>query len=156
MGHSQSWYAPAECWDSWRECIAPANSIPVRAVTNRNSSISLAALPPDQKLRKQMIDVRYSITEAGDIKVESKQVMKKRGNESPDRADGVMYAFSLVEELPTPVRTVETPVLDHAGLPDRSPEAMWRRDFERLKSGRRDRGRTPWDPVPPGMTWDDL
>ncbi len=120
-----------------------------------NGTISLAALPDDQKLRKQMTDIRYSITDKGDIKVEPKKHMKDRGVESPDRADAIMYAFSMVEELPIPSRVIETPVLDIAGVTDHSPEAMWRRDMERLR--RREKARTPWSiPREGEMAWDDL
>lgn len=119
-------------------------------------TLSLAALPDDEKLRKQVIDIRYSITDAGDIKVETKKHMKDRGVESPDRGDGLMYAFSMVDELPIPTKVIESPVLDVSGVPDRSTEAMWRRDMERMRRGRRT-NRTPWAAVPrSGDAWDDI
>lgn len=120
-------------------------------------SVSLT-LPPDDKLRKQIIDIRYSITDAGDIKIETKEKMKKRGLESPDRADAVMYCFSMVEELPTPVRVSVTPIQDITGVRDRSPEAMWRRDLEELRRPKHDVDEpTPWSRVPAGkQAWDDL
>jgi hypothetical protein len=120
-----------------------------------NGQIALA-LPEDQKLREQITDIRYSITDAGDVKVETKEAMRKRGNESPDRGDAVMYAFSLVEELPIPTMVSESPVADYFGLPDRSDAAMWRRDLKGLRE-RKSRGKTPWDALPKGaMAWDDL
>lgn len=123
----------------------------------QHNGISLAPLSPDNKLREQITDIRYSITPGGDIKVESKETMRKRGKGSPDRADAVMYAFSLVEELPIPAMVVETPVLDIAGVPDRSVEAMQRRDKELMRRGRRSRRQDPWDPLAPGqLAWDDL
>lgn len=113
-------------------------------------------LPPDQKLRKQAIDIRYSITDTGDIKIETKQSMKKRGTESPDRADAVMYSFSMCDELPTPSLVVSEPVSDHAGVKDRSAEAMWKRDIASLKSPR-GTGPDPWQRPRAGqMAWDDL
>lgn len=118
-------------------------------------TISLA-IPDDQKLRAQITDIRYTITDTGDIKVEPKKHMKDRGVESPDRGDAVMYAFSMVDELPIPSKVVETPLLDHAGLSDRSVEAMLKRDRERMaKKGKH--VRTPWARLSPGQqAWDDL
>lgn len=120
-------------------------------------TISLS-LPPDQKLRTQAIDIRYSVTENGDIKVESKEKMKKRGTESPDRGDAMMYAFSMVEELPVPVRVTEQPTADMAGVRDRSHTAMWKRDMEWLRRGRPGQGPSkPWSQLPLGKdAWDDL
>jgi hypothetical protein len=116
------------------------------------------ALPNDKKLRDQITDIRYSVTEAGNIKIESKDHMKKRGTTSPDRGDSVMYAFAMVEELPVPAKVVQTPITDMALVPDRSEQAMWRRDMANLKNrGHRGYDRpTPWGKVPPGGTWDDL
>lgn len=122
-----------------------------------NGAIHLA-IPPDAKLREQITDIRYQVTESGDIKVESKKAMKSRGRESPDRADAVMYAFSMVEELPIPVRVNTTPVTDYFGVSDRSHQAMRARDLERMR--RRQNGlpiRDPWAPLAPGQqAWDDL
>lgn len=119
-------------------------------------TLSLAPLPPDPKLREQVTDIRYSITDAGDIKIETKDHMKRRGRESPDRGDALMYAFAMVDELPVPAKITETPLLDTAGLPDRSAEAMWRRDLEALKRGKRPHRPSPWDRVHAGRVWDDL
>lgn len=114
-------------------------------------------LPRDDKLRDQITDIRYSITDAGDIKVEPKAHMKKRGRESPDRADAAMYAFSMVEELPIPHQVVEQPLVNLTGVKDRSPEAMWERDMEQLRRPRHLDRPTPWDRLPAGkQAWDDL
>lgn len=118
-------------------------------------TISLAALPDDQKLRAQVTDIRYSVTDKGDIKVETKKHMKERGVESPDRGDALMYAFSMVDELPIPSKVVETPLLDISGVSDRSVEAMRARDKARMR--RKHASRTPWRKVAPGEgAWDDL
>ena len=114
------------------------------------------ALPPDSKLRDQLTDLRYSVTDAGDIKIESKATMKKRGTESPDRGDSVMYAFSMVEELPIPSKIVSTPVQDFFGVQDRSFEAMRKRDLATLASKGRAPTPSPWDSVAPGHVWDDI
>lgn len=121
-------------------------------------TISLAPLDDrrDEKLREQVTDIRYSITDAGDIKVETKDHMRKRGRESPDRGDALMYAFAMVDELPVPVKVTETPLLDVAGVSDRSVKAMRERDMAALKRGRNPRRPTPWDRLAPGQVWDDL
>jgi phage terminase large subunit len=112
-------------------------------------------LPPDDKLRAQVTDIRYTITDSGDIKVEPKKEMKKRGTESPDRGDAVMYAFSMVEELPIPTRVVHTPVADQFSLKDRSEKAMWEKDLAALK-GKGHTRQTPWDRLAPSaQAWDD-
>jgi hypothetical protein len=120
-----------------------------------NGQLSLA-LPPDTKLRAQVTDIRYSVTDSGDVKVESKGSMKKRGRESPDRGDALMYAFSMVEELPIPTMARHEPVSDYFGLSDRSDKAMWERDLHGLRTKKRGRPKAPWDTVPQGQVWDDL
>lgn len=112
-------------------------------------------IPTDDKLRSQVTDIRYSITDSGDIKVETKKHMKERGLESPDRGDALMYAFSMVDELPVPTKIIETPVTDLSGVKDRSVETMWRKDMENLR--RRHTKRTPWAQLAPGQdAWDDI
>jgi hypothetical protein len=84
----------------------------------------------DPHLREQLTNIRYSI-QNGAIKVETKAEMKKRNVASPDRADGVMYAFALSDELLAPSEEMPTPTLDYFGVKDRSDEAMWERDLNR-------------------------
>jgi phage terminase large subunit len=122
-----------------------------------SGGISLATFPGDSKLREQITDIHYSVTAQGNIKIEPKDVMKRRGRESPDRADAVMYSFALVDELPHPTKVVETPVLDMAGgLPDRSEAAMWKRDKERLRRRGQFERPTPWRSIGEGeLAWDD-
>lgn len=118
-------------------------------------SISLT-LPRDDKLRAQITDIRYTITDTGDIKVETKKSMKDRGVESPDRGDAAMYAFAMTEELPIPSRVVETPAEDYMGIRDRSVDAMWRRDIKRLNTAKTP-AKNPWDKLSAGqLAWDDL
>lgn len=83
----------------------------------------------DDKLRAQAIDIHYTVTPQGDIRVETKQEMRKRGLSSPDRLDGVMYAFAFSEEMAAQAASARTPetAADVLGLTDHSVEAMWGR-----------------------------
>lgn len=58
---------------------------------------SKLALPPDLKLKQELLAPRWSVTKGrsqfGEIKVESKDEIIKRIGRSPDRADAVVYAF---------------------------------------------------------------
>lgn len=49
--------------------------------------------PEDEDLAAQLMAVKYEITSKGQIRVESKDQMKKRGMPSPDRADAFVYTF---------------------------------------------------------------
>jgi hypothetical protein len=50
--------------------------------------------PTDEDLAAQLGAIKYTVTSRGQIKVESKKTMKRRGLPSPDRADMVMLAFA--------------------------------------------------------------
>ena len=56
------------------------------------------AIPDDEELVSQLADIRYKINSRGQIQIESKEDMKRRGGSSPDRADALMLAFGLSEE----------------------------------------------------------
>lgn len=101
-----------------------------------NDAVALAV--QDRKLREQVTKLRYSITPSGDIRVETKQELRKRDRGDLDRADALVYAWSMVDALPIPGSAIEQPLVDYYGLTDRSPAAMVRRD-KRLVSDRRDR-----------------
>ena len=47
----------------------------------------------DNLLRRQLLGLKYEITPRGQTKMEGKKDMRKRGVESPDRADSLCYAF---------------------------------------------------------------
>jgi hypothetical protein len=47
-------------------------------------------LPDDDNLVAQLSGRKYSLTENGKIRIESKKTMKQRGNPSPDEADCVL------------------------------------------------------------------
>lgn len=53
----------------------------------------LIELPNDQILIKQLSNRKYRIDSNGKIELETKELMKKRIGESPDRADAVIYSF---------------------------------------------------------------
>lgn len=67
-----------------------------------------------------------------------------------------MYAFALSEELSVPAKITSQPLADYTGLPDRSLEAMWRRDKQMMASRGQVGPRKPWDRMPVGTVWDDL
>jgi hypothetical protein len=51
------------------------------------------ALPDNRKLVGQLSDVRYTYNRRGQLQIESKEEMKRRGSRSPDIADALMMAF---------------------------------------------------------------
>jgi hypothetical protein len=53
--------------------------------------------PNDKELAKQLGKIKLSMTSKGQIKVESKDEMRKRGLSSPDRADALAYAFANID-----------------------------------------------------------
>lgn len=92
----------------------------------------IAVAVSDEKLRAQITDLHYTVTSAGEIRVETKAEMKKRGMSSPDRGDALCYAFAFSEELPrTTAPKPVSEVADFFGVSDRSEAAMWRRVIER-------------------------
>ena len=52
------------------------------------------AIPDDSELISQLANLKYKYTSKGQIQIESKEDMKKRGMKSPDVADALMLAFS--------------------------------------------------------------
>lgn len=92
----------------------------------------------DPKLADQLTDIHYSITPEGDIRVETKQEIKKRGTTSPDRADALMYAFAYSDELSQPHSAPAQPNVSRMlGVTDHSERAMW--DSIRMRhTGRQD------------------
>ena len=47
----------------------------------------------DDDLAAQLSDLTFQVTSHGKIQIESKLEMRRRGRDSPDRADAVMLAF---------------------------------------------------------------
>jgi hypothetical protein len=89
----------------------------------------------DHKLDEQLSQIRYSYTNTGQIRVETKAEMRKRGLSSPDRADAVMYSFAFSEELPDPtIRPKQFIVAPEYGVEPLSAHAE--PDWDRIKRGR--------------------
>ena len=51
-------------------------------------------LPRDEALYSELAAPRYHFTSSGKLQVESKEAMRKRGVNSPDRADAVCLALA--------------------------------------------------------------
>ena len=51
----------------------------------------------DEELIEQLSNIKYKVNSRGQIVIESKEDMKKRGRKSPDRGDALMLAFAKVE-----------------------------------------------------------
>ncbi len=52
------------------------------------------AIPDDEELLAQLTGIKYSLNSRGQILLEKKEDMKKRGMPSPDKADALAYAFA--------------------------------------------------------------
>ena len=53
----------------------------------------LIAIPRDEELISQLLALRYDVTSAGQVRMESKTSLRKRGVRSPDKADALALAF---------------------------------------------------------------
>ncbi len=51
------------------------------------------AIPRDEELAGQLLALRYDVSSSGQIRLEGKQEMRKRGMPSPDKADALALAF---------------------------------------------------------------
>jgi hypothetical protein len=65
--------------------------------------------PADDQLAAQLGSIKYKFTSRGQIQIESKDDMKKRGLPSPDRADALMLTSAAT---PPPDQVVEDPEVD--------------------------------------------
>lgn len=81
----------AELWANMRELLEENFSGYMR---NEAPKLSI---PDDEKLISQLTTRKYRISSRGKIALEKKEDMKKRGLQSPDRADAVILAFANVE-----------------------------------------------------------
>ena len=53
----------------------------------------LMALPLDEELAGQLVSLRYDVSSSGQVRLEGKREMRKRGLPSPDKADALALAF---------------------------------------------------------------
>lgn len=63
------------------------------ALRDRFQSGEIDIDPDDEDLAAQLVDIRWRPTSRGQVQIESKEEMRKRGKSSPDDADAVMLAF---------------------------------------------------------------
>lgn len=82
--------ARSEWWWTLREALA--------GPSGDGSDGWLDLDPEDEDLAAQLLRTKYSVNRHGQIVVESKDELKKRGFESPDKADALVYA--VVSETP--------------------------------------------------------
>ncbi len=54
---------------------------------------NLIAIPRDEELISQLLGLRYDVTSAGQVKMESKSSLRRLGLRSPDKADALALAF---------------------------------------------------------------
>ena len=72
--------------------------------------------PGDDELAAQLGSIRYEYTSRGQIKIESKDDMLKRGLPSPDRADALMLAYAVTPAAGQMVEPDEFAALDEQGF----------------------------------------
>lgn len=77
-----------EMWARLRDILQENFSAHVQGKT------SVIELPQDERLVTQLTQRKYRMTSRGKIALERKEDMKKRGLDSPDRADAVVLAFA--------------------------------------------------------------
>lgn len=56
--------------------------------------IKVGALPIDPELKRQLLSIRYGLNGRGEIQLESKEDMMRRGDPSPDDADALALTFA--------------------------------------------------------------
>ena len=60
---------------------------------------ALITLPRDEELAGQLLGLRYDISSSGQVRLEGKPEMRKRGMPSPDKADALALAFLVPPSL---------------------------------------------------------
>jgi phage terminase large subunit len=71
-------------------------------------------LDEDEELAAQLANLKFKFTSRGQIQIESKEDMKKRGLRSPDRADALMLAFASLDSFEKIIIS-EHPITGDAG-----------------------------------------
>lgn len=65
-------------------------------------------LPNDEQLMAELASIKYKFTPRGQIQIESKDDMKKRGMHSPDKSDALMLSFMVEKRKPNILQYIET------------------------------------------------
>lgn len=60
--------------------------------------LSKACIPDNEQLKKDLVTPEYSITDTGQVRLERKVDMKRRGEDSPDIGDALSLTFTLTPE----------------------------------------------------------
>ena len=89
------------------------------------------AIPDDDELAAQLTALKFRYTSRGQVLIESKEDMRKRGLASPDRADALMLAFARGEPSGGIIRPGSRP------HPKLSPGQAWLEDIGGDDDGRR-------------------
>ncbi|WP_340701360.1 DEAD/DEAH box helicase family protein [Brevibacillus borstelensis] len=76
-------------------------------------------LPNDERLITQLTQRKYRMTSRGKIALERKEDMKKRGLDSPDRADAVVLAFAEIRKVVPIINTERRSVTERVSIGER-------------------------------------
>ncbi len=71
-------------------------------------------IPNDEELINQLAGIRYKVNSRGQILIESKDDMKRRGVSSPDRADALMLTFGMSTGESRALHMANEPTADEA------------------------------------------
>lgn len=76
-------------------------------------------LPQDERLITQLTQRKYRMTSRGKIALERKEDMKKRGLDSPDRADAVVLSFAEIRKGVSIINTERHSVTERVSITER-------------------------------------
>lgn len=97
-------------------------------------------IPDDEILVSQLSAIKYKFTPKGQLLIESKDEMKRRGISSPDRADALMLVFGMTEaersEISAPSILISGGFHSYEGPPESGPWTL--EDYEQAARARRD------------------
>ncbi|SCW85861.1 hypothetical protein SAMN04487970_10745 [Paenibacillus tianmuensis] len=92
-----------ETWANLRDILQEAFS------KHLQGKVVDVELPNDERLITQLTQRKYRMTSKGKIALERKEDMKKRGLDSPDRADAVVLSFVEIRKRKINAKVVGTP-----------------------------------------------
>jgi len=99
----------AQLYWNLRESFDPEQSNPI-------------AIPPDEELKSQLGNLKYETTSKGKIKLEPKDKMRKRGMQSPDKADALMLSEAGTSSDMVPLSEDVETMSEMMTLSSREPE----------------------------------